>query len=331
MVHGLAGKTKKSILKILYENRDSFLSGQKISETLGCSRTAVWKHIRELQDQGFLIEAVQKSGYRLTAAPSGLNEAALSSGLETKSVGRHICFYDTIGSTQKEALRLADEGAEDGTLVITNQQIAGRGRLGHTWQSERGVNIAMSMILRPSLPIEKTPQMTLLTAVAAVKVIKDKTGLSCGIKWPNDILYEGRKLVGILTELQAEATFVKAVVIGIGMNVNTEESSFPEELKSKASSLRAITGVKYNLAEFVQSFLQTFERLYELFLEEGFSAIKPLWEMHAISLGKQIRVRQPGGKVLEGTALGINDEGVLLLKDGKGHVSRVYSADIEWS
>ncbi len=331
MVQSVAGRTKKAILKMLYENRERFLSGQKISETIGCSRTAVWKHIRELSEEGFMIEAVQKSGYKLTGAPLGLNEAALSSGLETKTLGHSIRFFETIHSTQKEALQLADDGAEDGTLVITNEQIAGRGRLGHSWQSQRGENIAMSLILRPGLPIEQTPQLTLLTAVAAVQAIEETAGLSCGIKWPNDILYHGRKLVGILTELQAEATFVKAVVIGIGINVNSDVSHFPEELKTTASSLYAITGKKYDLAQFVQLFLLTFEGLYELFLQKGFSVIKPLWEKRAISLGKQIRVRQPGGRVIEGTALGINDEGVLLLKDSDGLMTRIYSADIEWS
>lgn len=331
MVQNLAGQTRKAILIMLYRNRDRFLSGQKISETIGCSRTAVWKHIRELLQEGYQIQAVQKSGYKLTGAPKGLNEAALSVGLKTKKIGQHIRFFDSIDSTQKEALRLADEGAEDGTVVITNEQTAGRGRLGHGWQSPRGTNIAMSLIIRPQLAIEKTPQLTLLTAVAATEVIEDQTGLSCGIKWPNDIICEGLKLVGILTELQAEATFVKAVVIGIGINVNADPEGFPSELRGKAGSIRSITGKTYDLAAFVRCFWEKFEALYQLFLSEGFPAIKPLWEQRAISLGKHIKVRQTRGRVIEGKALGINSDGVLLLEKADHTITQVYSADIEWS
>lgn len=331
MVQNMAGKTKKAILMMLYKNRNRFLSGQRISEEIGCSRTAIWKHIRELIHEGYTIEAVQKSGYKLAGAPEGLNEAALSVDLHTRKIGRHIRFYDSIGSTQKEALRLADEGAEDGTVVITNEQTAGRGRLGHNWQSQRGKNIAMSLILRPGLSIEKTPQLTLVAAVAAAETIEKEAGFSCGIKWPNDILWQGQKLVGILTELQAEANFVKAVVMGIGINVNTEADAFPEDLRGQAGSLFSITGRKYDLSRFTRIFWEIFESLYQLFLSEGFIAIKPLWEKRAISLGKPIRIRRPGGVVLRGKALGINDEGILLLQQDDQQIVPVYSADIEWN
>lgn len=327
----IMAKTKKAVLKMLYENQNRFLSGQKISESIGCSRTAVWKHIRELSGDGYTIQAIQKSGYKLIAAPEGLNEAALSAGLETEKIGRHLRFFEMVGSTQKEALAMADEGAEDGTVVITNEQSAGRGRLGHTWQSARGTNIAMSLILRPDLPIDRTPQLTLVTAVAAADAIEDQTGVSCGIKWPNDIIYEGRKLVGILTELQAEATFVKAVVIGIGINVNTDPDAFSGELRPQVTSLKAITGKHYDLSSFVQAFLKKFEDLYRLFLSEGFPAIRPMWERRAVSLGKKIKVRRSGGKTIEGIAHGINDDGVLLLEKQDHEITRVYSADIEWS
>ncbi|MCO7176170.1 biotin--[acetyl-CoA-carboxylase] ligase [Sporolactobacillus kofuensis] len=330
MVQKMANQSKKAILMLLYEHQDQFLSGQRISELLGCSRTAVWKQIKALIDDGFQIQSVQKKGYKLLSSPEGLNEAAVKAGLRTKKLGQMIYFFDKIGSTQKEALRIADEGAPDGTLVLTNEQTQGRGRLGHTWQSQRGTNIAMSLILRPDLPIDKTPQLTLLTAVAATETIEKVTGLSCGIKWPNDILYKGKKLVGILTELQAESTYVKAVVIGIGINVNTEPEAIQETINQVASSLHAITGEHYALAPFIQSFLVLFEKLYEQYLERGFSAIRPLWERRAINLGKQIKVRQPGGRILEGVARGINDDGVLLLEKGDGSITRVYSADIEW-
>lgn len=328
MVQRVEHSTKGAILKLLYTHNDQFLSGQWISEHIGCSRTAVWKHIQSLIAEGYQISSVQKKGYKLIDAPMGLSEAAVSAHLTTKVIGRHICFYDSIGSTQKEALRLADEGAEHGTVVLTNEQTSGRGRLGHTWQSQRGTNIALSLILRPELPIDQTPQLTLLTAVAAAETIEKQAGLSCGIKWPNDLLFEGKKLVGILTELMAEATYVKAVVIGIGFNVNT--TAFPDPIKSEAASLASLTGKQFTLAPIVQQFFASFETLYQLYLSEGFKKIRPLWEKRALNLGKQIKVRQPGGRVLIGTALGINDDGVLRLKKTDGTIAKVYSADVEW-
>lgn len=330
MVQKMAGQSKTAVLTLLYEHKNEFLSGQKISRMIGCSRTAVWKHIQSLVADGFLIESVQKKGYRLTNVPDELNEAAVTVGLKTKHLGQSIHFYDTIGSTQKEALRLADEGAVHGTVILTNEQVSGRGRLGHSWQSQRGKNIALSMILRPELPIEKTPQLTLLTAVAIAKCIEKVTNLSCGIKWPNDILCDGKKLVGILTELQAEATYVKAVVIGVGINVNIDVSSFPAELKTSAASLKSLTGKNYSLALIIQEFLESFEALYTRYLSEGFTCIRPLWEQRALNLGKQIKVRQPGGRIIEGVASGISDEGVLLLKKSDGSIAKIYSADVEW-
>lgn len=330
MVQNMA-KTKQMILKILYENQDRFMSGQRISEAIGCSRTAVWKQMKSLRQDGYRIEAVQKSGYRLVSAPEGLSEAALSAKLETERIGRKILFFETIGSTQKQALKAADEGAPDGTIVVTNDQSAGRGRIGNGWTSERGKNATMSLILRPPLPIRKTPQLTLVAAVAAVETIEAQAGVRCGIKWPNDLLYRGKKLVGILTELQAEATFVKSVVIGIGFNVNADPETFPAEVAQRATSLKAITGRSLDLTTFVQVFLKKFEERYAQYLQEGFKAIKPLWERYAISLGKAIRVRRPGGKVLEGIARGINDEGVLLLEQPDHQITEIYSADVEWS
>ncbi|MFT8871177.1 MAG: biotin--[acetyl-CoA-carboxylase] ligase [Sporolactobacillus sp.] len=331
MVPKKIGVTKRAVLQLLYAHRSGYLSGQRISEELGCSRTAVWKHVRELENDGYHIEAVQKSGYRLQSAPEGVSDAAILALLTTKRLGRQIVFYDRLDSTQKLALQLADEGAEEGTLVVTNEQTAGRGRLGHAWQSARGANIAMSFILRPELAIDRTPQLTLLTAVAAADAIERVSGLCCAIKWPNDILYEGAKLVGILTELQAEATYVKAIVIGIGMNVNTDAEAFKGALCHKATSLRTVTGQSYEPAVLICQFLERFETLYHAYLTDGFAVIKPLWMSRALSLGKYISVRKPGGQILRGKAVGIDDDGVLLLEASDGSLTHVYSADIEWS
>ncbi|TCP31615.1 BirA family biotin operon repressor/biotin-[acetyl-CoA-carboxylase] ligase [Scopulibacillus darangshiensis] len=322
-------KTKNRILKMLVDHQNEYLSGQKICDCLGCSRTAVWKHIKDLQKEGFKIDSVQKKGYRMTAPSHHLSEANILSSLKTKKLGHNLKFHETLPSTQKEAHHLAEDGAADGTLVVADEQSTGRGRLGREWHSPMGTGIWMSLIIRPDIALHQTPQLTLLTSVAVVKAIHDITGVECGIKWPNDILYNGKKIVGILTELQAEASHVKAIIIGIGMNVNADAADFPDELKKRAASIKSLTGREHDRPAIIQAILKHFELLYNTYLEEGFEIIKLLWESYALSLGKEIYARTVKGDTIKGLAKGIDDEGVLLLETRDGTVHHIYSADIE--
>ncbi len=322
-------KTKHKILDMLLKHPDIHLSGQKICDVLGCSRTAVWKHIKELESEGFKIEAIQKKGYRLLSTPNELSEARILVGLKTKELGQHLIYFDSIGSTQKETQHLAEDGAPHGTLVITSHQMTGRGRLGRTWSMPKGKGIAMSLILRPKLSINRIPQLTLIAAVAVYKAITEVTGIQTDIKWPNDILVMGKKIVGILTEMQTEGTNVKAVIIGMGMNINANKNDFPEEIRHVATSLKTLTGKEHDMSLIVQTILFYFEELYLRYLEEGFSVIKWMWESHAVSIGKRINARLFNGKVLTGLAKGIDEEGALLLEDDQGSIHKIYSADIE--
>lgn len=330
MADGLS-KTKVRILKMLLEHQDGFLSGQKVCDDLDCSRTAVWKHIKDLQKEGFKIDSVQKKGYRLLERSISLSETNILAGIATEQLGHHLFFHDSLPSTQKEAHHLAEDCAEDGTLVVADEQTNGRGRLGRGWHSPSGTGIWMSLILRPDMPLRHTPQLTLLTSVAVVRAIRKETGIECGIKWPNDILYDGKKLVGILTELQAEAAHVKAIIIGMGLNVNTVPNDFPEELRSVATSIKSITGQDQDRAVLIQTILKEFETLYRTYLDEGFPMIKLLWESYAISLGRMIYARTVTGDVIKGFAKGIDEDGVLLLEDDIGDIHHIYSADIEFS
>ena len=217
------------------DNEGKYISGQKISEELGCTRTAVWKHISELKKEGYEIEGIQKRGYRLISIPDSIRPHAIRMNLKTKRMGHEIHYDDVIDSTQDKAHTLALNGAQEGTAVITEQQLKGKGRLGRQWESPKGTGIWMSFILRPNIPPHQAPQLTLLTAVAVAQTIEAATEIQPEIKWPNDILINGKKAVGILTELQAEADLVQSIIIGVGINVNTK--SFPEHLKDKATSL----------------------------------------------------------------------------------------------
>jgi BirA family biotin operon repressor/biotin-[acetyl-CoA-carboxylase] ligase len=321
-------ETRRKLLELFSQAKGDFISGQKISEILGCSRTAVWKHIEDLRKEGFELEAVRRLGYRITKAPDKITANEIQFGLQTEVLGRHIYYEEEVTSTQKIAHKLAYEGAPEGTLVVAELQTTGRGRLDRTWFSPKGTGIWMSLILRPAIPPQKAPQLTLLAAVAVAQGIQEVTGLFPDIKWPNDILINGKKAVGILTELQAESERIHSVIIGIGINVNQEIEQFPEEIQRIATSLSLEKGKKINRAELIKAILLKFETLYRQYLQHGFLPIKLLWEGYSVSIGKEIIAHTPNGSI-KGKALGITDEGVLMLEAADGVIHYIHSADIE--
>ncbi|WP_458412716.1 biotin--[acetyl-CoA-carboxylase] ligase [Schinkia sp. CFF1] len=319
---------RKELLKLFSEYEGEFLSGQLISEKLGCSRTAVWKHIEDLRKDGFEMEAVQRKGYRILKQPDRISGNEIQLGLQTKYLGRDVHYEESVTSTQKVAHKLAYEGVPEGTVVVAEEQVTGKGRLDRTWFSPKYAGIWFSLILRPTIPPQQAPQLTLLAAVGVVRGIEAATGIHCEIKWPNDILINGKKVVGILTELQAEPDRINAVIIGIGINVNQQAESFQETIKDTATSLSIECGEKLNRAKILQAILKEIEDLYLDYLENGFGVVKYLWESYAVSIGKQITARTLTNTIV-GKALGITNEGVLLLEDESKMIHRIYSADIE--
>ncbi|WP_078432804.1 biotin--[acetyl-CoA-carboxylase] ligase [Metabacillus halosaccharovorans] len=319
---------RSKLLEAFSNAEGGFVSGQKLSEYIGCSRTAVWKHIEDLRKDGYELEAVRRLGYRITKKPNKISDNEIKIGLKTMKMGHHVHFEETVSSTQKIAQTLANEGAEEGTIVVAERQTNGRGRMARQWYSPSGTGIWMSLIIRPNIAVQAAPQLTLLTAVAIVQAIEEITPLKPDIKWPNDILINGKKLVGILTELQAEADRVHSIIIGTGINVNQSISDFPEELHHVATSIHLETDKQWDRAQLIQEILLKFENLYSLYLAQGFRPIKLLWEGYAVSLQKPITARTINGTV-EGKAIGINDAGVLLIQTSDGSVKQIYSADIE--
>lgn len=190
------------------------------------------------------------------------------------TIGKEIIYKTSLTSTQELAHRIANEGAEEGTLIVADEQTGGKGRLGRSWYSPIGTGIWMSVIVRPEIPPQKAPQLTLLTAVAVLRGMKEATGTECEIKWPNDILYEGKKIVGILTEMQAEPDQVHSIIIGVGINVNQQQ--FPPELEQIATSLRQIQNKELKRSVVIQRVLEEFEQLYLEYIENGFSFIKKI-------------------------------------------------------
>jgi BirA family biotin operon repressor/biotin-[acetyl-CoA-carboxylase] ligase len=310
----LQSDIRRTLLEMFTNADGDYVSGQKISDLLGCSRTAVWKHIEELRKDGYELEAVRKKGYRIVGKPNKVSSNELLLGLQTTKIGQYIHYEESVHSTQKIAHRIAQEGAKEGTVVVAEEQTAGRGRLDRAWYSPKYTGAWMSII----------------SAVAVVQAIQEVTNLSPDIKWPNDVLLNGKKLVGILTEMQADFDRIHSVIIGIGINVNQQEMDFNEQIKHIATSLRIEKGEEINRAALMQAFFLKLETLYEEYLKNGFGLIKVLWETYAISIGKRIIARTMTANI-EGFAKGITDEGVLLIEDDEGVIHRIHSADIELS
>ena len=244
-------------------------------------------------------------------------ETALASQLSQPAgrlLGRPLHFFDTIDSTNTSAARLAREDAAEGTVVIADAQTGGKGRLGRSWVSPPGVNLYLSVILRPRKPTSAAPQLSLLAAVAVAETIVQQTQLAPTIKWPNDVLVSGKKVCGILTEMQANGPQLRSVIVGIGVNINAPLASFPEELQDRASSLFLMRGEPVDRAAFAVSLLTHLEKLYVLWLEKGFPVVGAAWEGYASELlGKSITVTAPEG-IISGTARGIDRDGALLLE-----------------
>lgn len=321
---------KERILAFMHESGSEFVSGEQLSEALGISRTAVWKHISRLRDEGYAFEAVPRRGYRLLREPSRLSASGLLEKLHTRVMGHNLKLYDEVESTQNVAHELVREGAGEGTLVIAEQQHAGRGRLGRSWHSPKGKGVWMSLVLKPRIPVHFTPQLTLLIAVALCRTLRGfADNAKIGIKWPNDLLIDGRKVSGILLESRAEDERLHYIVAGIGISANLAPHDYPEELRDKATSLYIASGREVDRELLVCDFLKQFEELYVLYHEQGFAPIRTLWEASTLSLGRPIAVLTAGGRI-EGVAESIDDMGALSVRMADGTLHRVYSGEIEF-
>lgn len=318
-------KIRSQLMKLLIENQSNFCSGEEISKRLGCSRAAIWKHIQSLKRKGYIIESRSGLGYRLLDRPDLIEPEELMVYLQTRMFGREIRYFRTIPTTQLIAHQWAREGAKEGSLVVAEEQTAGKGRLGNRWFSPSHQGIWSSLILRPSISINEASHMTLLTSLAVYQAICDYTQLPVEIKWPNDLLIRGKKICGILTELKGEQDQVDYLVVGVGINVNLTSDL---EIGRPFTSLSKEWGKPIRRAALLAKILGEWEQWYQLYLKQGFQPIKQQWEEVTSFTGKRIRARTPKGRVI-GVAKGINHQGALMLKTETGLVE-IYSADIEY-
>jgi BirA family transcriptional regulator, biotin operon repressor / biotin---[acetyl-CoA-carboxylase] ligase len=300
------------------------LSGAELARRLGCSRAAVWKQVAALRRAGYDIRGTRSAGYVLAAVPDRLGPGELAPYL--RGSWRRIEWCAEIDSTQHLARDLARAGAEEGTVVIAESQTGGRGRLGRSWHSPPGVNLYCSLVLRPSVPLATVPSVALVIGLAVVDAVCEVAALRPALKWPNDILVAGRKLAGILTELEAEVERVHHVIAGIGVNLNGGQDAFPPELAAKATSIRLASGHQVHRAAFTAGLLAALEARYRRFLADGFAAMRSEWEAHSALTGKEVRVTAPEGEVT-GRVLGVDDDGALRLAGPRGEL-RVVGSEV---
>jgi BirA family biotin operon repressor/biotin-[acetyl-CoA-carboxylase] ligase len=309
--------TKEEILRVLKESGD-YVSGEALAERLGVSRAAVWKQVHTLIREGYGIESQQRHGYKLVSAPDKLYSFEVQYGLQSKLLGRKVVHFNATGSTNTVAKQMAEKGVEEGTVVIAESQPHGKGRLGRKFIAKPG-GVYLSVVLKPAIDPMHAPSITLLAAVSVTKALR-RIGLEAVIKWPNDVLVNGKKICGILTEMSAETDVVNFIILGIGVNVNNEV------LLDTATTVKAELGREVSRVEFVQSLLEMLEEDYITFKEEGFTPILWSWRRYSDTLGRPVEVTYQG-EVVRGIAQDVCDDGSLIVKSDDGSTRKIVSGD----
>lgn len=314
-------------LLIQLKNAAGWKSGEELSRQMAMTRSAVWKHIVKLREEGYNIESSPRKGYRL--ADPDLIVAAdvlkdLAGGLFDKPQSR---FLRQTASTNLDARRLAESGAPEGTLVVADSQDSGKGRRARKWFSPPGLGIYLSFVLRPAISPAEAAKITLLTSVSTAEALSELTGCQARIKWPNDILAGGKKIAGILAEISTELDSINYMVVGLGLNVNVPLGAFPEELRGTATSVLIETGREFSRTQLLKAILRDFERRYGAARRDGFQSALKRWRELSDVIGKNIRV-ETAGETVKGTVVELDRDGALVLRDSRGAVRRFLSGDI---
>jgi BirA family biotin operon repressor/biotin-[acetyl-CoA-carboxylase] ligase len=316
------------ILTALRATGDGAVSGAELSQKLRVSRAAIWARIEDLRSLGYDIEASPHRGYRLLSAPDVLHADDLISRLgKTKVIGRDIRVFQETTSTNDVIEKLARDGVKEGVVVFADSQTRGRGRLGRKWMSPAKRGLWFSVLLRPDLRPQDATRLTVASATALRRAIESQTGLKAEIKWPNDILIQGKKVAGILTELSAELDQVKYVILGIGVDVNLSPGDFPAELRKLATSLKAELGKPVSRPELAVTILRELDHDYRRITSGQFAAVANEWEEHCTTIGQAVVIRT-GNRQIRGRAESLGEDGALLLRTEHGHLERIVGGDV---
>jgi BirA family biotin operon repressor/biotin-[acetyl-CoA-carboxylase] ligase len=323
---GTTDKRLGALLTLLASNATIVISGERIAQQIGVSRSMVWRWVERLRELGVKVKGQPRTGYFLEKVPDILTPDMLKLSLKGSLFGKHIYHFFKTDSTNRVAFTMAHGGQPEGTVVLAEEQTAGRGRAGRSWHSERASGIYVTLLLRPKLAPVQAPLLTMMAGLSAHAAVQTMTGLSVDLKWPNDLMMKGKKIGGILTEMHAEPSQVNFVIVGIGLNVNQEK--FPGELGSIATSLRAETGKTHSRLELLVRLLREFESDYNRFLMEGVASVTGRFEA-ASSYAKDKRVRVTNGKeCYVGTTAGLSAEGLLKVRRDDGETVTVIAGDV---
>jgi BirA family transcriptional regulator, biotin operon repressor / biotin---[acetyl-CoA-carboxylase] ligase len=326
MFTGTTDQRLASLLTLLSENATIVVSGGRIAREIGVSRSTVWRWVSQLRRLGVKVKGQPATGYFLEKVPDILTPDVLRQRLKGGLFGKRVYHFFKTDSTNRAALELGHAGEPEGAVVLAEEQTAGRGRAGRTWQSERAAGIYVTLLLRPKLAPVQAPLLTMMAGLSAHAAIQAMTGLEVDVKWPNDLLIRGKKAGGILTEMHAEPSAVRFVIVGIGINVNQEK--FAGELGAIATSLRIETGKQASRMELLVRLLREFESDYHRFLREGAKGVTARFEKaSSYANGKRVRVTN-GTESFAGTTAGLGAEGLLQVKRDDGQVVTVIAGDV---
>ena len=320
--------TDAQILTALRAAKGSGVSGAELSQRLHISRAAIWARIEELRALGYDIEASPHLGYQLVSAPDLLHADDLVARLgKTKVIGRDIRVFQETTSTNDVIEKLARDGVKEGVVVFAETQTKGRGRLGRKWSSPARNGLWFSVLLRPNLRPQEATRLTVASATALARAIRKQTGVTPEIKWPNDILIRGKKVVGILTEMSAELDRVRHIILGIGVDVNQTTGDFPAELRKIATSLKIESGASIDRAELAAAILRELDADYARVCAGQFAAVADEWESQCATLGRNVSV-QIGERRIQGRAESLDDDGALLVRTQHGRLERIIGGDV---
>jgi BirA family biotin operon repressor/biotin-[acetyl-CoA-carboxylase] ligase len=324
---GTTDQRIEALLTLLAENPAIVLSGARIAREIGVSRSTVWRWVMQLRGLGVRVKGQPRTGYFLEKVlPDILIPGFLRQRLKGGVFGKHIFHFFKVDSTNRVAFDLGHNGEPEGSIVLAEEQTAGRGRAGHSWHSQRGTGIYVTLLLRPKLAPVQAPLLTMMAGLSAQRAIQAQTGLTVDLKWPNDLMIGGKKVGGILTEMHAEPSQVRFVIVGIGLNVNQEK--FPEELKHIATSLRAETGREQSRLGLLARLLREFESDYNRFLNEGAAqVIERFTAVSSYAHGKRVQVTN-GKDIFCGVTAGLGPHGLLQVQRDDGVTVAVIAGDV---
>lgn len=325
--HDKSGIAK--VLQFLKAHHLEYLSGEDLSEVLKISRVAVWKHIKKIQSLGYKIESKQNLGYRLTGTTDLMLPWEIADGLKTKRIGKNVYYFDSVDSTQSFAASIAKKHGEDGTIILAETQISGKGRQGRSWVSPKG-GIWLSVVLHPRFDVGKVTLVPFAAAIALSSAIKKTLEIKTELKWPNDITLNGKKIAGMIIDASIESTQIKDLILGVGINFRVNPRQIEKRIRSGSNFYGVGTLVDENNtakpAKLVQAFLEELERILSLFDGDKTHTIIRQWSKKSSTIGRNVSVSAPEGKI-SGRAIKLDKDGGLIIKQNSRSV-KITAGDV---